>query len=748
MSRFPLILSPNRTIEIISLCFAFALGAFALKSEGAIGLSPVRITRPQPKPLNGDELVHQYFKKRTEALERRTLSLVEARNLEDWEKTQRQLRLQLQDMLGLNPWPERTDLKPEVTGTIEKEDYRVEKIHFQSSPGLYVTANLYVPKGISKPAPTILYVCGHSHQIEGDVSYGNKTGYHHHGVWFARNGYVCLMIDTLQLGEIQGIHHGTYRYGRWDWNARGYTPAGVEAWNSIRAIDYLETRPEVDAKRIGITGRSGGGAYSWWTAALDQRIQVAAPVAGITDLRNHVIDGVVAGHCDCMFMVNTYGWDYPLVAAMVAPRPLLILNSDKDSIFPLDGVVRTHAFLKKIYELHGAENNLGLTITDGPHQDTQQLRIPAFHWFDRFLKQDEQLIEMAAEKTLNRKDLRVFGDQLPEDEINTTIDDSFVPEVDLEVPRGLAEWARLRGSMLSGLKELSFGSWSWGRDLWNAPAPKLVTISGGAGMGVQDDVEFGVEVRVIEMESESGYPLRMIHLSHSEGSKDQNANVCLQIVGGEDWDEALAGLRFGMRDNFSVIQSALGAEEDLPEPDPAVWDELSQQADDLWIAAPRGIGPTAWTENARDRVQIRRRFQLLGETQDGMRVWDVIQVIRAIQETGASINLQASGAMGGLGLVASIVAGDLLDSSTISSFHWQNPVPLFGSVDPVILNRKKALAWNQALALGLESYPITLEVTEAQMEGLRDGVLNWVLKWAEATATPMTRLEIKGTAEK
>ena len=86
------------------------------------------------------------------------------------------------------------------------------------------------------------------------ISYGNKTNYQHHGTWFARNGYVCLMIDTLQLGEIEGIHHGTYKHDMWWWNARGYSPAGVEAWNCIRALDYLETRPEV---RCGTIRRDG-----------------------------------------------------------------------------------------------------------------------------------------------------------------------------------------------------------------------------------------------------------------------------------------------------------------------------------------------------------------------------------------------------------------------------------------------------------------------------------------------------------
>src|SRR5262249_59663706 len=104
-----------------------------------------------------------------------------------------------------------------------------------------------------------------------------KTAFQDHGMWFASNGYVCIVLDTLQLGEIPGVHHGTYgrpwihskSYGikdkdalenRWWWYSAGYTPAGVECWNGVRAIDYLVSRDDVDPERIGVTGISGGGA--------------------------------------------------------------------------------------------------------------------------------------------------------------------------------------------------------------------------------------------------------------------------------------------------------------------------------------------------------------------------------------------------------------------------------------------------------------------------------------------------------
>ncbi len=346
----------------------------------------------------------------------------------NWPERQAAMRAQLQRMLGLNPWPERTPLNPVITGTVNGDGYIVDKLHFQSSPGLYVTANFYRPKEVAKPLPAILYVCGHALMTTNGISLGNKTGYRHHGTWFARNGYVCLIIDTIQLGEIRGEHHGTYKFGRWWWPARGYTPAGVEAWNGIRALDYLETRPEVDRTRIGITGRSGGGAYSWWVAALDDRIKAAVPTAGITTLKNHILDGCIEGHCDCMFMVNTERWDFDRVAALVAPRPLLIANTDKDGIFPLDGVMGIYNRTRALYRKLGKEANIGIQIAEGPHKDVQPLNTGAFHWMNRFLKgaNPMDLTDEPARKMLSPSDLRVFTES-PKDERVTTVDEWFVP---------------------------------------------------------------------------------------------------------------------------------------------------------------------------------------------------------------------------------------------------------------------------------------------------------------------------------
>ena len=393
-----------------------------------------------------------YFEREVAAIAKKTEADLASVTKENWAEKQSQWRTELRTMLGLEPQPERSDLKVTVTGTIHHTGVTIQRLHYQSRPGLYVPANLYLPEGDAPKEgwPAVLYVCGHARVESNGRLLGNKTGYHHHGLWLARHGVACLIIDTVQLGELHGEHHGTHKLGRWDWITRGYTPAGVEAWSAIRGLDVLESWPGIDGKRMGITGRSGGGAYSWYAAALDDRIRVAVPVAGITDLENHVIDGCVEGHCDCMFMINYFGWDYSKVAALIAPRPLLFANSDHDNIFPLDGVMRTYKSIAKVYGKLGASDNLGLLITPGPHQDTQELQVGAFKWLLRHLTGTEPIIDTPALKELTPEQLAVFDRQTPADERVTGVGEWFATQQHqpLEPEAAYSDWVKTVYPML------------------------------------------------------------------------------------------------------------------------------------------------------------------------------------------------------------------------------------------------------------------------------------------------------------
>jgi len=550
---------------------------------------------PENKASRNDQGPMEYFRAETARLAERCLA--DIHSLADWEARRGEYRRELQEMLGLWPEPERTDLKPVTTGKLEAAEFTVEKLYFQAMPRLYVTANLYLPKKLAGPAPAILYMCGHSRVITNKVSCGNKANYQHHGEWFARNGYVCLVIDTVQYGEIQGRHRGTYSDGRWWWNSRGYTPAGVEAWFGIRALDYLCTRSEVDKERIGMTGRSGGGAYTWTVTALDDRVKVAAPMAGITDLQNQVVDGCVEGHCDCMFFVNTYRWDLPQLAALVAPRPLLIGNSDKDRIFPLDGVVRLYNQTRRIYALYGKTNNLGLLITDGPHADTQDLRVPVFRWFNRFLKGEEPLIEMAARKFFAPAQLRVF-DKLPKDELNTRIDETFVPRAAAGTVKGEQE----RKDYLRALREKVFAGW---------PA------EGGtvrASLSGQSE-EGGMDVRFYTFESQPEVCGVLVVVR--DPKVKQSEKVVLTVLDAKSWTSSPAK---GLWLNGGTTAAYTDLRQEM---------QASKAA--LAFFVPREVEPAKWQTDKKKAAQVRRRYMLLGQTLDGMRVWDIRCAVQAIK---------------------------------------------------------------------------------------------------------------------
>jgi dienelactone hydrolase len=649
-----------------------------------IGFQAALTAASLPWTTAGDAALDAYFRAETQRLAGN--SLAEIKSFEDWQAKRGEYRQQLFEMLGLSPLPEKTDLQATVTGTVEHELFTVENLHYQSMPGFYVTANLYVPKGLTKPAPAILYVCGHGPVKKDGVSYGNKVTYQHHGAWFARNGYVCLTIDTVQLGELEGIHHGTYREGMWWWNARGYTSAGAEAWNCIRALDYLQSRKEVDGDHLGVTGRSGGGAYSWWISALDDRIKAAVPVAGVTDLHDHVVDGTVEGHCDCMFMVNTFRWDYAHVAALVAPRPLLIANTDKDRIFPLDGVMRVHDQVRRIYELHGAADKLGVLITEGPHKDTQDLQVPAFRWFNRWLKGDDSQVTMTAEKFFEPTQLKVFA-ELPAAQRTIKIHDTFVPMAQNPVPATTSEWAAMRDGWLTTLKEKSFRGW---------PA-------GGGDLKLQQVFAAereGVRLEAWDFDSQPHVRLRLYVMRGTQATQPEA--VVLSAMGDEAWRDAMKNLG-------GVFGAELGAElKHVDGANPGGFEKAKQLAQGNWVIvglAPRGVGLTGFVDDARKRVQIKRRFQLLGQTLDGMRVWDIHRAagaVRALEGTrGLPLWLHGKGDMGVNTLYAGLFVSDVAGLSL-------EELPASHMTGPDYLNVLRFLDIPQALAMAAERGPVRL----------------------------------------
>lgn len=549
-----------------------------------------------------------YFRAEVARIEARPLAGIASADA--WRAARPELQRKLRGMLGLDPWPGRTPLKASITGTVDRPDFVVETLVFQSSPGLYVSANLYRPKEVRTPLPAILYVCGHSRVEKDGVILGAKTHYQHHAAWYASNGYVCLVLDTLQLGELPGLHHGTNRFGMWWWSARGYTPAGVEAWNAVRGVDYLQSRPEVDGSKIGMTGRSGGGATTWWAAAIDDRIKVAVPVAGITDLRNHVVDGVVQGHCDCMYHVNTERWDFDVIAALIAPRPMLIENTDNDPIFPEDGVRRIFERVKMVYGWLGASDRLGLVVGKGGHVDSPEIRHPSFAFMDKHLKGvDRPIVE--PDRHIPDERLRVLPtNEPPADNINPVVHERFRPATPPPVLlRSGPEWEILRKDYRGALAERTFAGW---------PGPDE---AGSLDVRPESDrTADAVRIRSYGYASQPGVRLRFWTIERGRGDPRSTTTRFL-VVDDADWRATWRPILAPT----DVPSRPIGAGDGTP-----AWVEARDRVlkgTTLVVIAPRGVGPSAWPTEK--ETHIRRRFMLLGQTLDGMRVWDVRRGIAA-----------------------------------------------------------------------------------------------------------------------
>jgi dienelactone hydrolase len=616
---------------------------------GAFLPGDAQIPKLTGQPASGDAALAEYFRNETTVLSQHCLA--DINTLDEWKAKRGEYRRQLQEMLGLWPMPERTDLKPVVTGCITNDEFVVEKIYFQASPGLYCTANLYLPKNPTNPAPAVLYECGHWSAKTNGISYGNKGIYQRDGAWYARNGYVCLVLDTLRDGEIQGVHTGTRDRGLWWWNSRGYTPAGVEAWFGIRALDYLCTRPEVDTNRFGITGHSGGGAYSWTVTALDDRIKAAAPLAGMADVQSHILDGVMDSHCDCNFFVNIYRWDFPQVAALAAPRPLLIGGTDRDPLFRLSSTLRIAEKVRRIYDLYSANDKLGLVLAPGPHDETPELQLAVMRWFNRYLKGEETPVETAAKRFFSPGQLKVF-ETLPADLINPNIAETFVPPAASgsagilpasppETRRPQAGAPGNAGELRSALREKVFSGWP---DEGTPPEPKRF-------FSVKRD---GVRFSAWDFTSQHDVPLRLYLLENATAKPTER--VELNVLNQSGWTNWLAAMsaKFGGELAGELAANGGGALQR------AAADQQVSPTGSVALAffAPRGVGLTAWSGGETRLTKIRRRFMLLGQTLDGMRVWDIRRAVQALHSVpgmdAAKIELRAEGPMAANALYAAL----------------------------------------------------------------------------------------------
>jgi cephalosporin-C deacetylase-like acetyl esterase len=306
----------------------------------------------------------------------------------DWTNYQNELKSKFNASLKKF---QKTPLNAKVTGKLERENFTVEKIIFESLPGFYVTAAMFIPKNLPKPVPAVIYCSGHT-----ELGFRSDV-YQRVMINLVEKGFVVFAFDPVGQGErLQYVDPQTGK-SKVGGPTTEHSYAGVQTllagtslsdyfiWDGVRAIDYLETRKEVDAERIGITGRSGGGTQSALIAAYDDRIYAAAPECYITSFKRLLqsIGPQDAEQNPYHFIKN--GMDHADFLHIRAPKPALIITTTHD-FFSQQGARETFAEVQKSYSAFGSAENIQFTEDFGKHESTKNNRETLYAFFQNHLQ--------------------------------------------------------------------------------------------------------------------------------------------------------------------------------------------------------------------------------------------------------------------------------------------------------------------------------------------------------------------------
>jgi dienelactone hydrolase len=294
--------------------------------------------------------------------------------LAEWEARRARLRHQILAAAGLDPLPDRTPLRPLIFDRVQHKDYSVEKVALETLPGYYLGGNLYRPAGGAGKFPAVAHP--HGHWRYGRLENQPLGSQPARAIMLARQGYIGFSYDmvghndTTQtphiFAEKSGDHEQLWSFG----------PLGLQLWNSIRVIDFLLSLEDVDAERVAVTGESGGGTQSFLLAAVDDRVKFAAPV--------NMVSAIMQGGCPCEnapgLRLGAFNVEF---AAMIAPRPLLLISATGD--WTKNTPVEEFPAVRRIYELYDRAAMLENAHIDAPHNYNLASREAMYRFFGRHI---------------------------------------------------------------------------------------------------------------------------------------------------------------------------------------------------------------------------------------------------------------------------------------------------------------------------------------------------------------------------
>lgn len=315
-----------------------------------------------------------------------------------WRARRREVRERILVAAGLWPEFDRPPVRAVVAGKTDRDGYSVEKVRIETRPGFWLPGNLYRPLGKKGPFPGI--VSPHGHWKVGRFNDDDRGSIPGRCITLARLGFVVLSYDMVGYGDFTQVPHAFEDH---EW---GLDLLGLQLWNSLRAVDFLESLPDVDPKRLGATGASGGGTQTFLLAAVDDRIACAAPV--------NMVSAEFQGGCSCEnapFL--RIGVNNVEIAAMTAPRPLLLVacTGDWTKHTPaLEGPI-----VRKVYEAHGVPERFRAVQFDYPHNYNRESREAVYAWMTRWLAGGKDVGKIAepAFEAGTREELTLYPDGKP-----------------------------------------------------------------------------------------------------------------------------------------------------------------------------------------------------------------------------------------------------------------------------------------------------------------------------------------------
>lgn len=378
----------------------------------------------------------------------------------EWEKQAHHLRLQILGAAGLLPMPAKSPLHPQIFGRIERPGYSIEKVLIETLPGYYLGGNLYRPAGRQGKFPGVL--APHGHWSRGRLENTELCSVPGRAINLARQGYAVFTYDMVGYNDTRQTSHG---FGGKTEELWRFLPLGLQLWNSIRALDFISSLPDVDSTRLGATGASGGGTQTFLLTAVDDRVAVSAPV--------NMISAIMQGGDPCEnapgLRIGTFNVE---IGAMMAPKPLLMVSATGD--WTRHTPREEYPEIRTIYDLYNQQANLEAVQFDYPHNYNRASREAVYRFFAKHLKGDSNTAAYA-EKPF----------QVEKDEDLLALHDHPLPSNALTFDQIFAQWratSTRQMKAVAGIAELrrafSYGiGVAWPGKLWSEIQGEHILIS-------------------------------------------------------------------------------------------------------------------------------------------------------------------------------------------------------------------------------------------------------------------------------